>query len=332
MSPIVAQRLVSELVVAGRTRVGTSLEPSGKSACAASPAPAVSSTSGDPTLVSTRVPRPTPCERRKKPRRGTHDCLRGSLILVAVVCFAQPPLGPADRPAPRTDPNSVAAHSQLLDKARAGRIDIYFEGDSITRRWGATDYPELLDNWKQNFYGWNAANFGWGGDLVQNILWRLKHGELDGVHPKIIVLLAGTNNVGARHADAEDVTRGIRAILRVMRQKAPDATIVLTAIFPRNDNTDVMPVINLVNERLARLADGKHIRFVNVNDKLAAVDGRLLDGMMNPDKLHPAARGYQVWADALKPIFSEVLGPPSAMNQAPPATGDPSKNRPERTN
>src|ERR1700730_16087663 len=116
------------------------------------------------------------------------------LILVcAVAGLAQTP---ADQPVARTDQNSLVAHSQLLEKAKKGRIDIYFEGDSITRRWGATDYPELLANWNQNFFGWNAADFGWGADTIQNILWRLGNGELDGVNPKIIVLLAGANNVG----------------------------------------------------------------------------------------------------------------------------------------
>ena len=71
---------------------------------------------------------------------------------------------PADKPAPRTDQNSTLAHAQLVDKAKQGRIDVYFLGDSIVRRWGALDYPELLENWKQNFYGWNAADFGWGAD------------------------------------------------------------------------------------------------------------------------------------------------------------------------
>ena len=95
----------------------------------------------------------------------------------------------------RTDPNSIAAHEQLLAKAKQGRIDVYFEGDSITRRWGATDYPRFLAQWKRHFYGRNAANFGWGGDTTQNILWRLQNGELDGVSPKVIVLQAGTNNL-----------------------------------------------------------------------------------------------------------------------------------------
>src|SRR5258707_746657 len=92
-------------------------------------------------------------------------------VLAAVAIAASRPVCaqtlqtlPADQPAPRTDQNSMIAHAQLLEKARAGAIDIYFEGDSITRRWGATDYPELMANWKQNFFGWNAADFGWGAD------------------------------------------------------------------------------------------------------------------------------------------------------------------------
>src|SRR5262245_59278075 len=89
----------------------------------------------------------------------------------------------ADRPMPRTDANSKLAHQQMVESLRKGRIDVYFAGDSITRRWRATDYPRFLANWNENFFGWNAANFGWGGDTIQNILWRLQHGELEGVHP-----------------------------------------------------------------------------------------------------------------------------------------------------
>src|SRR5687767_3814033 len=238
----------------------------------------------------------------------------------------------ADRPTPRTDRNSQIAHEQLLEKARRGRIDVYFAGDSITRRWGATDYPELLANWRKNFFGWNAANFGWGADTIQNILWRLENGELDDVHPKVIVLLGGTNNVGGaaatgnEDARVDDVSRGIKAVLDVMRAKAPQATIVLTAIFPRNDNMAVMPAINRINARIATFADGKTIRFLNINDRLADAEGRLLDGMMH-DRLHPTVQGYQVWADALKVILTELLGAPAAEDAAPPPTGDPSASR-----
>jgi lysophospholipase L1-like esterase len=252
----------------------------------------------------------------------THWLIRvPSCLFVAILARAA-----SDQPVPRTDQNSLIAHTQLLEKAKQGGIDIYFEGDSITRRWGATDYPQLLANWKQNFFGWNAADFGWGADKIENILWRLENGELDGVNPKVIVLLAGTNNVGAG-ATAEDVTRGLQAIVRTMQTKAPAAVIIVTGIFPRNDRPDLLDVIAWVNVNLLNWADGKRVRFLSVTRQLADPDGNLYDGMMNPDKLHPALGGYQVWADGLKPIFTELLGPPKKEDHAPAATGDPSARR-----
>ena len=218
----------------------------------------------------------------------------------------------------------------MLAKAKQSGIDVYFEGDSITRRWGATDYPDLLANWKQNFFGWNAADFGWGGDQTQNILWRLENGELDGVNPKVVVLLAGTNNVGDlsapgdARARADDITRGLQAIVRVIQEKAPAATLIVMGIFPRNDNMAFIPIIDSINRSLSEFADGQKIRYLNINDKLADGDGRLFDGMMNAkDKLHPTVKAYQVWADALKPVLTELLGPPAAVDHAPPPTGDP---------
>jgi lysophospholipase L1-like esterase len=237
-----------------------------------------------------------------------------------------PPPAPADQPRMRSDNNSHVAHQQLLAKAKAGGIDLYFLGDSITRRWGATDYPEFLAHWTTAFHGWNAANFGWGGDRTENILWRVENGELDGVNPRVIVLLAGTNNVGKEkggEAEAADVTRGVKAIVDLCRKKAPGATVVLTAIFPRNDERAGLPTIVRVNANLAKLADGKSVRFLDVNSKLADAKGTIFEGVM-VDGLHLSLKGYEVWADGLKPILTELLGPPAATDHAPPPTGDPS--------
>jgi lysophospholipase L1-like esterase len=237
-----------------------------------------------------------------------------------------PPPVPADQPRMRGDRNSHLAHQQLLAKAKAGGIDVYVLGDSIARRWGATDYPDFLAHWNKTFHGWNAADFGWGADGTQNILWRLENGELDAVNPKVIVILAGTNNVGREPGDdskVADVTRGLAAIVDVCRKKAPAATIILTAIFPRNDNPAVVPTINRINANLAKMADGKSIRYLDVNAKLADAQGILFEGM-TVDKLHPSLAGYEVWAEGLRPILTELLGPPAATDHAPPPTGDPS--------
>lgn len=240
----------------------------------------------------------------------------------------------ADQPVPRSDRNSQIAHAELVKKAAQGGIDLYFVGDSITRRWGTSDpqYRDFLANWNQNFFGWNAANFGWGSDSLQNILWRLENGELDGVHPKVIVLLAGANNIGSTpapsdqmEARSEEIVVGIRALLTVIRQKAPNATVILMGLTPNNTQGSiaVMSLIRRINDRLLRLADGQTVRFLNVNDQLADADGKLFDGM-TVDGLHLSVKGYQVWANALKPILTELLGPPAKTDHAPPPTGDPS--------
>ena len=228
----------------------------------------------------------------------------------------------------------MLAHRQLLAKRTQGEIDVYFMGNSITRRWGATDYPDFLANWNSNFRGWNAANFGWGADRIEHMLWRIENGELDEVNPKVIVILAGTNNVGQRPGGDDkvaNITRGLRALIDLTRRKAPNATIIVTGILPRNDNaTDrlaVIPEINRINANLAGFANGRSIRYLNINDKLADSTGKLIDGM-TVDGLHLSLEGYQIWADALKPIFAELLGPPSATDRAPPPTGDPSARRP----
>jgi lysophospholipase L1-like esterase len=257
-------------------------------------------------------------------------------MLLASVAFVVSPVyaAPGTVGVPRTDANSGTAHEQLLRKARQGRIDVYFEGDSITRRWGCSDpqYAHLLANWTTNFLGWNAANFGWGGDRVENILWRLENGELDGVNPKVIVLLAGTNNLRDSGSDAideptvEQVLKGIRSIIAVTQSKAPKATLVLMGITARKDHAGgagLMPTLREINRRLSAVADGRRIRFIDLNPRLTDSRGRVLDGV-TVDGLHLSVKGYQLWADALKPMFLELLGPPARVDLAPPPTGDPS--------
>ena len=164
------------------------------------------------------------------------------------------------------------------------------------------------------------------------MIWRLQNGELEGVNPKAVVVLAGTNNVGNMtplgdiEARAADVARGVAALVREIRKRAPRATVIVTGITPRDDNLAVKPVIDAANRRIAALADGKSIRYININEQLAWPDGRLREGMAH-DGLHLTTQAYQLWADALKPLLTEILGPPAAVDRAPPPTGDPSAVR-----
>jgi lysophospholipase L1-like esterase len=238
--------------------------------------------------------------------------------------FANSDGSPApDRPFPRTDSNSHLVHQELLAKKAQGTIDVYFVGDSITRRWGALDYPELLAHWNAVFNGWNAGNFAWGGDRTENMLWRLMNGELRDVNPRVIVIQGGTNNIGGQSGSPERagaIVAGIEAIVEECRAQAPDATIVLTGIFPRSE-PGVIAEIEQINRRLAEYANERDLHFIDINDRLAA-DG-LLRPEMSSDGLHLSLAGYEVWASALQPILTEILGTPAELDRAPPPTGNP---------
>jgi lysophospholipase L1-like esterase len=222
--------------------------------------------------------------------------------------------GSADQPLPQLRKVSFDKHTELIGKIQKGNIDLYLVGDSITRRW---EY-DFTGNWNKNFSGWNAAGFGSGGDSTRNAIYRIMHGELDGVNPKVIVVMIGTNNIGFRpiRGDNEplvaDTAKGIKAYINILKEKAPGAKIILTAITPRNTDGDtgVMPTVNAINERIAPLGDDETVFFINFNDKLAGPDGKVFEGVTT-DGLHLSNQGYQIWADAMKPLLTEWLGPRS---------------------
>ncbi|MFC1551332.1 GDSL-type esterase/lipase family protein [Candidatus Latescibacterota bacterium] len=221
--------------------------------------------------------------------------------------------GRGDEPLPQAG-NKIFwdKHTELIEKTQKGNIDLYIVGDSITRRWEATHQ----ESWDKNFSGWNAADFGSGGDRTRNVIYRAIHGELDNVNPKVIAILIGTNNVGFYPPKGnyeplvEDTVKGIKAYVKLLKEMAPGAKIILTAITPRNTKgtTDVMPIIDAINERIASIGDGKTVHFINVNEQMAGADGKLFEGVTD-DGIHLSNMGYQIWADAMKPLLTEWLGP-----------------------
>ncbi len=248
--------------------------------------------------------------------------------------------------AERIQSSGTKDRRQLHDGSRAaageedpGRIDVYFIGDSITRRWGASDpqYSALLANWKQNFHGWNAADFGWGADRDPEHAVAPDQGELTDVNPlrSSSSWLAPTTWVADRSPGREaevaaDIAQGIGTLVERARMLAPRATIVLMGITLRNDNMAYVPVIRQVNCGSGKTGGWQGVRFLDLNDKLADASGKLYPGMTDPDQLHLAVPGYQLWADALKPVLTSLLGPPAATDSAPAPTGDPSGNAPPR--
>lgn len=150
-----------------------------------------------------------------------------------------------------------------------------------------------------------VVDFGIEGDRTQFVLWRARNGELDGTNARVVVLMIGTNNLAT--ATPENVARGVAAIVDTIRERLPGAVVVLNAILPRGTPSDpVRTRIAGVNARLAALADGSHVRWLDAGTGFVGADGAI-DPALMPDRLHPSPAGYEIWAAALRPVLLESL-------------------------
>lgn len=246
-----------------------------------------------------------------------------ALLSLSALVHAQTP-APATAPAPKVDAsaaiekNDASGKFQWMHKSFLARakqpMDVLFLGDSITEGWARA--PHIWNH----FYGMHRpANFGIGGDQTQHVIWRIENGELDGVQPKVVVFMLGTNNT-ASHT-AEEIIAGDKKIIEMIRTKIPKAKVLVLAIFPRGPRRDAqgviteaeaasaekrMAIISAVNAELARLDDGKDVRFLDINHVFLGQDGRIPYSIM-PDQLHPAPAGYQLWAEAMQPLLAQLM-------------------------
>ncbi len=195
--------------------------------------------------------------------------------------------------------------AELARRRQAGEpTQLVFLGDSITHNWEAQN--DAL--WKE-FYGkYNPLNLGYGGDRTENLLWRLQHGEVDGIAPKVAVLMIGTNNAGHRHEDPAITFAGIRRDVEELQKRLPRTKILLLAIFPRGaDRDDGLRRLNeKVNALLPGLADGEQVVFLDMNKAFLGADGTLSKDIM-PDLLHPNANGYRIWQREMAPTLERLM-------------------------
>ncbi len=240
-----------------------------------------------------------------------------ALFALAFASAGAQPAAPAVHPHPdalaatpkKDNGQFVKRHESFLARGKAGPIGVLFLGDSITDNWSRA--PEI---WAKYYGQYQPANFGIGGDTTQNVIWRIEQGELDGIHPRVVVLMIGTNNAGSN--DAAEIFAADQKIVGMIRTRLPDAKILLLAIFPRGsrknrDGTEDnyalrMEIINAVNPQLATLDDGVHVRYLDIGAKFLGPDGKIPDAIMS-DHLHPTGAGYQIWADAMQPLLAEMI-------------------------
>lgn len=188
-------------------------------------------------------------------------------------------------------------------KKNADTCELVFDGDSITDGWHGVGHAV----WQQHYAKFHALDFGILGDRTQHLLWRLLQGQAAGIHPKLIVLMIGTNNVN-RNTD-EEVAAGIRAVIDAYQKCCPDAMILLQAILPRMEKPQdpYRAKIKNVNAMISKFDDGKKVIFVDFGDKILQPDGTISRDVLS-DFTHPTAKGYEIWADAIQPFIDKYTG------------------------
>jgi lysophospholipase L1-like esterase len=214
-------------------------------------------------------------------------------------------------PAPRDFPtNWIARHEANVAEAKKGGVDILFIGDSITDGWHWDKGGKNV--WAELYAPRHAANFGIGWDRIQNVLWRVDNGELEGIKPKVVVLLVGTNNTGneddgrPRNTTPEIIT-GISNLVRQIQVRLPQSRILLLGLFPRGEKNDpIREQVKAVNVGIAGLADAEKITFLDFGEKFLKPDGTLPRDLF-PDLLHPDEKGYRIWANAMEPTLDGLM-------------------------
>jgi len=195
-------------------------------------------------------------------------------------------------------------HEKRVQQAASGKdVALIFIGDSITQQW-----ERSYKIWNQYYRPYGALNLGFSGDRTENVLWRLQNGEIKNLSPRVAVILIGTNNTGHRQDDPADTALGIRKIIDLSRAEMPETKILLLGIFPRGAiPDDPKRVINRkINALIKEFADNEHVYYLNINDRFLENDGTLSKKIM-PDLLHLSEEGYQIWADAMKPLLTKLM-------------------------
>lgn len=240
--------------------------------------------------------------------------LFASLLLVQSATAAEPNY--AIQPVPR-DEGWLKRHQSFNEISQKGEAPLVFLGDSITQGWSGKGKA----TWEKYYTPRKAANFGIGGDRTEHVLWRLQNGNFDGLSPKLIVLMIGTNNTGhvgreqkelqgAKYqCSAGQTAEGVKLILEALKKKCPKSKILLLGIFPRGEKpADAMRQQNeATNALIAKFADGQTVQFLDIGQTFLQPDGTLTREIM-PDLLHLSEAGYEKWAAALEPKVKELLG------------------------
>ena len=239
-----------------------------------------------------------------------------SLTLFAAVATAAPVFDDPATPVPKRDKSGapdarfIARHESYVAIAKKGGVDLLLIGDFLTDDFRGNNKNGVKAIFDNAFGQYKPANFGQGGDYTQHLLWRLQNGELEGITPRVIMLMIGGTN-GSNGEPGERIAAGVKAIIEAVKQKSPRTKILLLSVLPWDANPGSRRDKHAaVNAHLPALDDGgKTVKYLDLTGKFLAPDGTIPKDLM-PDGAHLSDNGYQLWADAVEAPLRELMRAP----------------------
>jgi lysophospholipase L1-like esterase len=262
-----------------------------------------------PVPAEVAIPRPTPAELEqansalKRLIESDRSAAAPLLKKFESLMLLQPPRLNTAATFTQTQQRMGPRHEGFVAQAQQGNIDLLLHGDSITDWWLQEANKPVFDKY---FGHLRTADFAVAGDTTQGVLWGLKNGEGQGFQPKAVMLMIGTNNMGAN--SAAEVAEGIGAVVMEMRKDFPNAKILLLAIFPRSVPGDpIRDKIAETNRIIQKLDDQRQVFYLDIGSKFLGPDGVFLPDSFRPDNLHPQAKGYDIWGQAVSAKLAELM-------------------------
>lgn len=266
---------------------------------------------GPPAPVPTEVaiPRPTPAELEqvnaalKRLIDADKSAAQPLLRKFESLMLLQKPRLNVAATFTQTNQRMGPRHEGFVARATEGNIDLLLHGDSITDWWLQDTNKPMFDKY---FGDIRTANFAVAGDTTQGVLWGLKNGEGQGFQPKAVMLMIGTNNTG--QSTSPEIAEGVGAVVMELRRNFPAAKILLLAIFPRSTPGDpVRDKIAEANQIISRLDDRKNVFYMDIGQNFLDDKGVFLPDSFRADNLHPQAKGYDIWGEAVSAKLAELL-------------------------
>ena len=262
-----------------------------------------------PVPAEVAIPRPTPAELEqanaalKRLIDEDRSSARALLKKFEPLMLLQKPRLNVAATFTQTNQRMGPRHEGFVATAKQGNIDLLLHGDSITDWWQLDVNRPVFDKY---FGSIRTANFAVAGDTTQGVLWGLRNGEGQGFQPKAIMLMIGTNNTG--QFTGPEIAEGVGAVVMELRRNFPSAKILLLAIFPRGVPGDpVRDKIAEVNQIISRLDDKKNVFYMDIGQKFLDDKGVFLPDSFRADNLHPQAKGYEIWGEAVSAKVAELM-------------------------